>query len=355
MVSAEPAAGPVATGSMRPAPTFLFGAALCLGGAVLVALDLLSPAPTPVPADVPLPFEERATEVPLAPPFDGLAGSVAGTVAKRVEFVDRSSGLVVATGTFLERATDPPVPVAWESAAAEPVLRPDLDPAEELRLVEALRRHLEPGATVLAFPERARRLVRLAGVASPLAAADDTAGLFVPKAWLGAAASVRARERERAGIGPEPPAQAAFEAWLDALLAPPARGTALLQLLAGGRGAHLVLHLSDAFTAGLVRPDDVAVGLHDLPAGGAVHDSIRLVKEWVRSQGHAAYAVLPREPMALRVFFLARAEDRDRLLAHLLPFDSADLGALPGLRLVFQHRGYWVWRLDPVAPEAGKS
>jgi hydroxylamine oxidation protein HaoB len=355
MVSAEPAAGPVAKGSLRPAPTFLFGAALCLGGAVLVALDLLSPAPTPVPADVPLPFEERATEVPLAPPLDGLAGVVAGKAAKRIEFVDRSSGAVVATGTFLEGGGDPPVPVAWESTAAEPVLRPDLDPAEELRLVEALRRHLEPGATVLAFPERARRLVRLAGVVSPLAGADDTAGLFVPKPWLGAAASLRARERERAGIGAEPAAQAALEAWLDALLAPPARGTALLQLLAGGRGAHLVLHLADAFTAGLMRPDDVAVGLHDLPAGGAVHDSIRLVKEWVRSQGYAAYAVLPREPMALRVFFLTRAEDRDRLLTHLLPFDSADLGALPEVRLVFQHRGYWVWRLDPVAGEEENS
>ena len=354
MVSAEPAAGPVAKGSLRPAPTFLFGAALCLGGAGLVALDLLSPGPTPVPAEMPLPFEERATEVPLAPPLDGLAGVVAGPAAKRIEFVDRSSGAVVATGTFLERGADPPVPVAWESGAAEPVLRPDLDPAEELRLVEALRRHLEPGATVLAFPERARRLVRLAGVASPLADADDTAGLFVPKAWA-AAASVRARERERARIGGDTAAQAALEAWLDALLAPPARGTALLQLLAGGRGAHLVLHLADAFTAGLMRPDDVAVGLHDLPAGAAVHDSIRLVKEWVRSQGHAAYAVLPREPMALRVFFLARAEDRDRLLAHLLPFDSADLGALPGVRLVFQHRGYWVWRLDPVAGEEEKS
>lgn len=352
-------AGVIGEAGARPRacpPLYLLvGSALLLGGSALLGTALIDGRGEPAAVAGPLPYEERPASLPLEPPLDALAAFVPGAAAERVELVDRASGAVAATGTFLVTGDGPPVAVGWRSAAAEPVLRLDVDPAEELRLAEALRRHLSAGAVVLALPERARRLARLAGVESPLAGADDSAGLFLPEPWRDAAAAVRARERERAGLAHDPIAAARLEALVDALLAPRERAVALLHLLTEGRGGHLVLHVSDAFAVGLMRPDEFAVGLRDLPAGGAVHDSIRLVKEWIREQGHAAYATLPRGETVLRVFFLARAEDRDRLIAHLLPFDSADLGALPGLRLVFQHRGYWVWRLDPVAGSAEKA
>lgn len=170
---------------------------------------------------------------------------------------------------------------------------------------------------------------------------------------------MRASERVRLAVERAGTAQATFDALLDALLAPGAEGAARLQVLGFelGQGAPtcLALHLVDAFAIGLVRPEAVAVGLHDLPAGDGTHSAVRAVQAWVRGEGHAAYAILPRDRGVVRVLFLPRTEDTGRLLAHLLPFDCADLGGVPAMRLVFQDRGSWVRRIEPLGRQAAKS
>ncbi len=327
------------------------GAVLVLGGLALVGTAFLSPPP---PATAP-PYELRPAALEPEPALVELAAFAPKARLEAEEVVASATGRAVATGWWLRNGRAPPVLLAWKSTLGEPILHPDTDPAEELRLVRALRRHLSEGARILALPERSRRLARLAGVTAPLAGADDTAGLRLVEPWLAAEAAIRAAERARLGSPPDPVGAAAFEAFQDALLSPVEEGVARLQVLAGGGEAYLVLHLLDAFTLGLLRPQAVAIGLHDMPGGAAIHDSVRLVKSWIREQGHAAYATLPRTAGVLRVFFLARSEDTRLLLAHVLPFDTADLGALPALRLVFQSGGYWIWRLEPVVSASENS
>jgi hydroxylamine oxidation protein HaoB len=345
-VAASPTAPP------RPVLLPLAGAVLLVAGIGLAGLALVE---RPAPVDRP-PFEERSsTAVPEALRAE-VAALLPGAGLERLELVARPTGVTVASATLLRPGDAVAVLLGWESGLAEPILHPDIDPAEELRLAQALRRHLPAGAPLFALPERSRRLAALAGLDAPLAGADDTAGLRVPEPWLPAAAAIRARERERAGLHrPDPEAAAAFAAFADALLAPAAEGAARLQVLSGGRTAFLALHVADAFTLGLLRPEAVAVGLHDLPAAAALHDTVRLVKAWLQEEGHAAYAALPRGREVLRVLFLSREADTRLLLAQLLPFDRADLGSVPALRLVFQDRGYWVYRIDPVVAEPGKS
>lgn len=327
------------------------GAVLVVGGLALAGTAFFSPPP---PATTP-PYELRPAALEPEPALTELAAFAPEARLEAEEVVASATSRVVATGWWLRDGTAPPVLLAWKSTLAEPILHPDTDPAEELQLVRALRRHLPEGSPILALPERSRRLAHLAGVTAPLAGADDTAGLRLVEPWLGAEAAIRAAERARLRLPPDPAATEAFEALQEALLAPAEEGAARLQVLAGGGEAHLVLHLADAFTLGLLRPQAVAIGLHDMPGGAAIHDSVRLVKSWIREQGHAAYATLPRTAGVLRVFFLARSEDTRLLLAHLLPFDTADLGSLAALRLVFQHGGYWVWRIEPVVSAIGKS
>lgn len=337
-----------AGGAARAMP--LLGAVLLVGGLALVTTAVLSNhdvSPEP-------PYEVRLVEREPEPALRELAALLPEARLEASELVALPTGRVVARGWHLRASDTAPVLLGWRSELAEPILHAEIDPAEELRLVQALRRHLPEGAPVYALPDRSRRLARLAGVHAPLAGADDSAGLRIPEPWLDAAAAIRATERARAGLRGDPHSDAAFGTFVDALLAPVDEGMARLQVAAGGREAFLALHVLDAFTLGLLRPEAIAVGLHDLPGGAAVHDSIRLVKSWIREQGHAAYAVLPRGPEVLRALFLARSDDTRCLLAHLLPFDTADLGALPALRLVFQTGGYWIWRIEPVVAAAEK-
>lgn len=336
----------------RLGPIRSVGAALVILGLGVAAVG----AVLPPEEEVELPFSERLVPVEEgAPEFEQLASLVSGARLEQVELVARSTGVGVAKGTLVRRGDAPPVLLGWHSELAEPILYPEIHPSEEIRLAGALRRHLPPGVSVFALPERSRRLVVLADVTAPLAAADDSAGLYLPEPWRRAEKVVRAHERARAGLRKQAEADAAFAAWLDALLAPPEEGVARLQVLSGGREAYLVLHLADAFTIGLLRPRELAVGLRDFPGGAAVHDSVRLVKSWVREAGHAAYAVAPKGREALRVTYLAGGADTYRLIAHVLPFDVANLGALRGIRLVFQDGGYWVWRIEPVVGASEKG
>lgn len=357
MSRSAPAMAAAGTASAAPRLGTLVGATLLIAGVGVVGATFVD-RPEPV-AEVP--FSERIGAAPASPALDGLAALLPGEAPDLVqlELVARPTGAVAATATLARRPGAPPVLLGWRSGLAEPVLYPEIDPAEELQLASALRRHLPEGALLLALPERSRRLAALTGARAPLAAADDTAALYVPEPWWPSRGAIRAGERARFALEPSGPAQPAFEALLDALLSPVAQGAARLQVLAqvvaAGAPCYLVLHLIDAFAVGLVRPEAVAIGLHDFPAGGALHDSVRLAKTWIRSEGHAAYAALPREGGVLRLFFLPRQEDTGLLLAHLLPFDRADLGAVPALRLVFQHRGYWVYRIEPVAASAENS
>ena len=254
----------------------------------------------------------------------------------------------VATLARLHRPGRTPALVEWRNALAEPVLYQDIDAAEELRLVEALRDHLPPGSTVYALPALSDRLAMLLDLDLPLAAAGDRATLRVPEPWLRAEAAIRASEAERNGRTGGEAADTAFAAFTAALLAEEAQGVARLTLMSGGREAFIILHLQDLFALGTAYPHDIAVGLHDFPAGGQVHDQARLVKSWISDNGHAAYAVLPRGKGVMRVLFLTEPSATGTLVAQLLPFNTARIGSTAGLRLVFQHRGYWVYSLGPL-------
>lgn len=241
------------------------------------------------------------------------------------------------------------VVVGWTNLGREPVLRPDIDPAEELALVRALSAHLPQGARVLAMPERSRRLARLSASDLPLAGAPLTGTLRIPGPWLGAAEMIAASEAARDGIAPTEAGARLWREARDALLAPAADGTARLAVLgAGAAGTYLVLHVSDAFQLGIDGGDRLAMVQRDLPPSD-VHASARQVKLWRREGGYPAYAVQSRADRGLRAYFLTDPADLDLMIVRLLPFSTSDIAAAPGARLVWQGGGYWVWRLGPAS------
>lgn len=313
-----------------------------LGAALLAWWGLHQPATV---AEVP--YSYRPVAATPVGPLQDLTKLAPDARLELEELVATASGRPVATLARLHRPGRAPATVEWRSALAEPVLRNDIDPTEELRLLQALRDHLPPDTTVLALPALSARLETILDLDAPLAAADDRAGLRILDPWQPAADAIRAFETQRDGRTGDATADMAWRELQDGLLADIVEGVARLRRVARRHPAYLVLHVQDVFVLGLARPDRLAVGLHDFPGGGQVHDQARLVKSWMADNGHAGYAGLPRGTSAFRVFFLPEPEGTATLIANLLPFNTARLGGVTGLTLVFQHRGYWVYRLDP--------
>lgn len=300
----------------------------------------------------PVPYERHAVTEPADEKLAALLALRPGAAAETFDIAVPEATERAARGTALRIGGGAPAIVSWESAIGEPVLYPDIRADEERGLIEALRKHLPAGALVLAMPDTSRRLRAFVEVEAPLAQADDGAALILPAPWQAQAETVRAAERRFGGIEPNAGA-AIFDAFLDALLADDRYGVARLAVLAQGKPAYVILHVRDAFSIGVARPERFAIGIHDFPAGSQVHDALKLVRHWMKEKGHAAYVAMPKAKDVTRVFFLPEAKDKSTLLARLLPFDATELGSVAGAEIVYQHRGYWLYRLAPVAGEAG--
>jgi len=238
--------------------------------------------------------------------------------------------------------------LSWRPAVAGPMLRGELRADEEKRLIEALRAHLPEGSSILAMPETSRRLAAFVEADFPLARARVP--LLLPAQWQGAAAAAKAADAAVWAETATASDEAVLSPYLDALLAEDANGAARLRVLAGTGEAYALVHLRDAFAMGILRPDRFAMAQRSFVASDFSHDLAREAKTWGREEGHAAYAV-DRDPQGrLRGHFLTEARETATLLAQLLPFNTSRLGEVPGMRLVWQGGGYWLYRIAPLDP-----
>lgn len=347
---------PDTVAAILAAPTHPRRRLLILGAAILVAAAALSVAvlrglpgarAPQAAALAPLVLAEdtgRAVPEPVAA-LAARVGAGAEAVALRLSAEGEPRPLALAEGLRLPDGTLHLV--GWTSQGALPVLRRDIRPEEEAALVEALARHLPEGSTILAFPDVSRRLAAAVAAEFPLAGAAEP--LAVPADWSGRAGAIAAQQaellRQPVAVAPEPGALADF---LAALLAEDVSGAARLRVLAGGGEAFVLIHLEDAFQIGQIgagRPEILRA-----PVGGTEfsHDLARSVRHKAEAGGHAAWAVDRGPDGALRAHFLHDRADTATLIAQLLPFNTSRLGEVPGLRLVWQSGGYWLYRIAPV-------
>ena len=239
--------------------------------------------------------------------------------------------------------------LAWQSLTPLPVLRRDIRAAEDLALAEALDRHLPEGALVLSLPGASHRLAALTGAAFPLAAEPEP--LAMPGPWTGLEADVLAVESGQWGAavaGADAASQGRTRDLIDALLAEDRIGAAQMKVLAGPGDAYLLLHLEDAFQLGFLRPDRMAMSRAVLASASFSHDLAQEVRRWSQANGQAAWAVDRAPDGRLRGNYLAEPTETATLVAQLLPFNTSRLDSVPGLRLVWQHEGYWLYRIDRI-------
>ena len=243
------------------------------------------------------------------------------------------------------------VALNWQNNVTEPILATDLTAAEVGKVTKAIHDHVPADAVVLSWWDLSRKIRLVSQRNAPL---DDplARGLLVPASW-GAARSL-IEDKERAYWGAAVPEQDGeiFSQFIDALLLDEEKGAAALAALAPGKTAYVAVHLSDIWKVAMERPESLTISFKDFP-GSATHGVMRTASRWLRDQKlDAAYAV---EPIgnAVRVHYLSKPADAERLIARVLPFTSSNPMQLTHLKLVYQHRGFWIYRLDVGQPAQG--
>ena len=309
--------------------------------ALVVAAGLAAAVTWPWPGGVP------SVTVQRSPVGAEAIGAEAHDLAERIGATVEVSHLLVGEtgpriGTLSEAVTPEGARILldWAPATEPPLLMREVHAEEELRLVEVMAKHLPEAATVLATPETSARLRHFTRAQWPLAAAAPL--VLTPGADAAAAAALA----DFAGAGGANDDAAAF---LDALLSEDAGGAARLRVLTGVGEAYVLVHLHDAFALGLIREGALPMTRRSFTATAFSHDLAREAKVEVAQAGYAAYAIDRGPEGTLRGHFLTSSPDTATLIAQLLPFDTSRLGEVPGMVLVYQTGGYWLYRIAPLA------
>ncbi len=263
---------------------------------------------------------------------------------ERIEIRAPEAGSPIATGIVTRDADQRATPLGWRNAVTEPVFFADIDPADTAKVLAAIREHAPAEAVVFAWWDMSRRIRALAGRRAPL---DDplARGLLTPGAWTVNVAAINENQRAYWGAGVPSGEGETFAKFIDALLMDESRGVAALAEIAGGKEVFVAVHLSDLWKAAAARPDLLSIAYRDFPGGGDTHGVMKAAREWLQENGiEGGFAV---EPMggAIRLHYLPHKTDSARLLARLLPFSTSNPLKLERLELVYQHKGYWIYKL----------
>ncbi len=257
----------------------------------------------------------------------------------RVEVSTPDERRPVATG-LVAREREGLTPLMWRNAVTEAIFFADTSAADLATVLAAIHEHAPAEAIVLAWWDLSRAIRLLAKRDAPLDD-PDARGLSIPASWIDA----REPERARWGGGGGAQSGEIFMRFIEALTLSEKDGAARLAQLANGRPCFIAVHISDIWKAAAVTPAKLSLAYKDFPSSGVSHGVIKSAKQWMQDNhidgGFAA------EPMggATRLHYFQRKGDSDALIAKLLPFSTSNPAQLEKFELVYQLKGYWIYKL----------
>lgn len=295
---------------------------------------------------LPAPFSYRLVEEGKPADFPSLKldEKAAYTIRRyeiRVPDVDKP----VADFHLADAGASGPVLLEWRNHLTEPVLTLSSKLSELKTLAAAVDKHVSEGTLVAGWWDTSRRL-ELLSKTDVLFRQNLARPVLIPHIWEGRREMIEADERVFWKVPATAPATDQFNSFTDALLSTPEEGAAKLKALAGGRELIVAVHITDAFKLGALAPNRFAIGYKDFASAAKIHGMVKHVKDWVKRQGYKAYTVLPLNDEVRRVFFLADKSSTETMLAQLLPFNTSNPFEMKAMRLVYQHGGYWVYKLS---------
>ncbi len=288
------------------------------------------------------PFETRLAPISAAAAKDVEGFGLPAERLQQIEIFAKDERRPLAAGVVARDDSGRLTPLAWSNQVTEPIFFSDASASDLAKVLAAIREHVPQDAVVLAWWDLSREIRLVAGREAPLDDAEAR-GLLLPAAWSAAGAI----ERTRWGAGVPTSSANGFTRFIDALLdSDEARASETLKKLADGKHAYVAVSISDVWMLAAAKPQQLSIAYKDFAATGVSHGLIKSAQQWMRDQKiEGGFAV---EPIggATRLHYFQRKSDGDRLIARLLPF-STSLPAPPTrLSLVYQHKGWWIWRLD---------
>ncbi len=252
----------------------------------------------------------------------------------------------VATAILAHDDAGRKTPLEWRNAVTEPVFFADVNAGEVIKLAAAVKEHVEDDAVVLAWWDLSRALRKIARRTAPL---DDpqARGLLLPASWANDAKLVAERGKTVWGAGVPFEQAETFSRFIDALLRDEAQGADALRALAQGKPAYVALHLSDIWKLAQAQPNAVSIAYRDFPAGGHSHGVMKAARDFIEREKIAGGYMVEPIGDVIRLHYLTDKASPNMLIARLLPFSTSNPLKLDHFQLVFQHKGYWVYKLNP--------
>jgi len=259
---------------------------------------------------------------------------------------------------FVYRASRPgsaPVLLHVENEYPEPITAMEVMLPETTALSAAISKHVPQDAIILAWWDTSRKLSLLSGrevlfnehLAQPVLAPtywkerNESIGRFEEEFWGGGHSTENSRGE--------------FERFVDALMAFPKKGASQLRELVGTREAYVVVHVSDIYKLGLMRPERIDVAFKDFPLTGNVHGLTNQVKAWLTDNKYTSYTLQSLSEKIVRAFFLREGGSSNILLAKMLPFSNARPLDIEALQLVHKEGGYWIYKVPSSDELKGQS
>lgn len=250
----------------------------------------------------------------------------------------------IAVAHVARRGEAAPVMLDWDNRSGEPLVFADTRLAELKTLAQAIAKHTPKDALVLGWWDTARQLRLLTGRET---AFDAHLGepFVAPSPWQSRSLTIAKYEREFWGAPPNEAETQRFRRFTEALSSDAAAGAAMLRELAGNRETYIAVHVADLYKLGLLHPERLGVAYKDFPVKGDMHGPISFVKRWMLDNNYAAYTLHELSEQQARVYFLTNAQGGNTLLAQMLPLTTSRPAELLALQLVYQHGGYWVYKI----------
>ena len=325
---------------LKNASGVILPALLIAVGAALFGLAGYSHFQPPV-----FPYETKLSDA-SSEAFSGATGSAAN-LGKVEQLELRAPGQRDPIANILigREANGRVVPLNWQNNVTEPVLAADLSSAEVAKVTAAIKEHVPSDAVVLSWWDLSRKIRLVSERQAPL---DDplARGLLLPAAWGAAEAMIKDRERAFWGAGVPATDADVFAKFIAALLLDEEHGADALASLAPGKTVFVAVHLSDIWKIAAEHPDRISIAYRDFPGSGS-HGVMKAARQWMAEQKILGGFAVELVGNAVRLHYLPKADEENLLITKMLPFSTSNPMRLTQLKLVYQHRGFWIYKLTP--------
>ncbi len=232
----------------------------------------------------------------------------------------------------------------WENLLSEPVGFMGAELTELTTIASDMTKHVPKEAVILAWWDISRQL-GLLSERDTVFSSHLGEPLITPSYWKDRSTTIAEYERQFWGGSGSAVEVQKFTQFIDALSSEPSKGVAMLRQLVGPREAYIVVHPSDLYKLGLLRPDRMDIAFKDFPLTGNVHGLATQVKAWMKENGYDTYTLQSLSEKIVRAYFLNQNKNGKLLLAQMLPLMNSTPIDFEALQLVHKHGGYWVYKV----------